>query len=122
VVSFTPLPLYPRGKSPRYPLDRRLGGPQNVNLYIHSPIRLHGVVLNQLYTGQLYFTLLYFTLLCLALLTLSYIHINFPNEAGSRLGQRLLHYQDYKIVDGVSSSCLPAVTVMIGFRMSPARQ
>jgi hypothetical protein len=28
VVSFTPLPLYPRGKSPRYPLDRRLGGPQ----------------------------------------------------------------------------------------------
>jgi hypothetical protein len=29
VVSFTPLPLYPRRKSPRYPLDRRLGGPQN---------------------------------------------------------------------------------------------
>jgi hypothetical protein len=29
VVSFTPLPLYPRGKSPRYPLDRRLGGPQS---------------------------------------------------------------------------------------------
>jgi hypothetical protein len=28
VVSFTPRPLYPRGKSPRYPLDRRLGGPQ----------------------------------------------------------------------------------------------
>jgi hypothetical protein len=27
-VSFTSLPLYPRGKSPRYPLDRRLGGPQ----------------------------------------------------------------------------------------------
>jgi hypothetical protein len=27
-VSFTPLLLYPRGKSPRYPLDRRLGGPQ----------------------------------------------------------------------------------------------
>jgi hypothetical protein len=25
VVSFTPLPLYPRGKSPQYPLDRRLG-------------------------------------------------------------------------------------------------
>jgi hypothetical protein len=24
-----PLPLYPRGKSPRYPLDRRLGGPQS---------------------------------------------------------------------------------------------
>jgi hypothetical protein len=29
VVSFTPLPPYPRGKNPRYPLDRRLGGPQN---------------------------------------------------------------------------------------------
>jgi hypothetical protein len=29
VVSFTPRPLYPCGKSPRYPLDRRLGGPQN---------------------------------------------------------------------------------------------
>jgi hypothetical protein len=29
VVSFTPLPLYPRGKSPRYPLDRKLGGPQS---------------------------------------------------------------------------------------------
>jgi hypothetical protein len=25
VVSFTPLPLYPQGKSPFYPLDRRLG-------------------------------------------------------------------------------------------------
>jgi hypothetical protein len=29
VVSFTPHLLYPRGKSPHYPLDRRLGGPQN---------------------------------------------------------------------------------------------
>jgi hypothetical protein len=29
VVSFTPRPLYPRGKSPWYPLDRRLGGPQS---------------------------------------------------------------------------------------------
>jgi hypothetical protein len=29
VVNFTPRPLHPRGKSPpRYPLDRRLGGPQ----------------------------------------------------------------------------------------------
>jgi hypothetical protein len=27
VVSFTPQQLYPRGKSPWYPLDRRLGGP-----------------------------------------------------------------------------------------------
>jgi hypothetical protein len=29
VVSFEPRPLYPRGKSPRYSLDRKLGGPQN---------------------------------------------------------------------------------------------
>jgi hypothetical protein len=29
VVNFTPCPLYPRGKSPRYPLDRRLGGSQS---------------------------------------------------------------------------------------------
>jgi hypothetical protein len=28
VVSFTPLPLYPRGKMLQYPLDIRLGGPQ----------------------------------------------------------------------------------------------
>jgi hypothetical protein len=29
VVSFTSQPLYPQGKSPWYPLVRRLGGPQN---------------------------------------------------------------------------------------------
>jgi hypothetical protein len=29
VVSFTSRPLYPQGKSPWYPLDRRLGGPQS---------------------------------------------------------------------------------------------
>jgi hypothetical protein len=29
LVSFTPLPLYPRGKNPWYSLDRRLGGPQS---------------------------------------------------------------------------------------------
>jgi hypothetical protein len=28
VVIFRPVPLYPRGKGPRYPLDRRLGGAQ----------------------------------------------------------------------------------------------
>jgi hypothetical protein len=27
--SFTPWPSYPRGKSPRYTLDRRYSGPQN---------------------------------------------------------------------------------------------
>jgi hypothetical protein len=29
VVSPKPLPLYPQEKSPQYPLDRRLGGPQS---------------------------------------------------------------------------------------------
>jgi hypothetical protein len=29
VVSFTPPPLYPQGKSPWYPLDKRLGEPQS---------------------------------------------------------------------------------------------
>jgi hypothetical protein len=29
VVSFTPLTPYSRENSPRYPLDRRLGGPQS---------------------------------------------------------------------------------------------
>jgi hypothetical protein len=29
VISFTPLPRYPRGKSPRYTLDRGMGGPQS---------------------------------------------------------------------------------------------
>jgi hypothetical protein len=28
VVSFTPRPLYPRGKNPRWPMDQRLGGSQ----------------------------------------------------------------------------------------------
>jgi len=29
VDSFTPRPLYPPGKEPQYPMDRRLGGPQS---------------------------------------------------------------------------------------------
>jgi hypothetical protein len=29
VVSFTPRPLYPQGKRPRYPWDWSLGGPQS---------------------------------------------------------------------------------------------
>jgi hypothetical protein len=32
MVSFTPRPLYPQGKSSWYPLDRRLGGPQSCYL------------------------------------------------------------------------------------------
>jgi hypothetical protein len=31
VVNFTPRPLYPWGRSPWYPLDRRLGGPQSLS-------------------------------------------------------------------------------------------
>jgi hypothetical protein len=31
VVGFSPRPLYPRGNGPRYPLDRRLGGPQSLS-------------------------------------------------------------------------------------------
>jgi hypothetical protein len=31
VVSFTPWPLYSRGKSSRYPLDKRLRGPYNLS-------------------------------------------------------------------------------------------
>jgi hypothetical protein len=31
VVSFTPGPLYPKGRSPWYPLDRRLSGPQSLS-------------------------------------------------------------------------------------------
>jgi hypothetical protein len=29
MVNFTARPLYPQAKSPRYPLDERLGGPQS---------------------------------------------------------------------------------------------
>jgi len=36
VVSFTPLPLYSQGKSPWYPLDRRLSGPQSRYINISS--------------------------------------------------------------------------------------
>jgi hypothetical protein len=35
VVSFTPRPLHPQGKSPRYPLNRRLGGPQSRSLILN---------------------------------------------------------------------------------------
>jgi hypothetical protein len=31
VVSFTPRPLYCQGKSPSYPLDKRLGGSQSLS-------------------------------------------------------------------------------------------
>jgi hypothetical protein len=39
VASFTFWPFYPRGKSPRYPLDRRLGGPRSRSeLCVDEPI------------------------------------------------------------------------------------
>jgi hypothetical protein len=31
VISFTPRPLYPQGKSHLYPFDRRLSGPQSLS-------------------------------------------------------------------------------------------
>ena len=31
MVNFTPLPLYPPGKEPLYPLNKRLGGPQRLS-------------------------------------------------------------------------------------------
>jgi hypothetical protein len=34
VVSFTSRPLYPQGKSPWCPLDRRLGGPGGEKVFI----------------------------------------------------------------------------------------
>jgi hypothetical protein len=33
VISFTPPPLYPQGKSPWYPLDRRMGGLQSRSVH-----------------------------------------------------------------------------------------
>jgi hypothetical protein len=36
VVNFTPRPLYPQGRSPRYPLDRRLGEPHCLNSVLVS--------------------------------------------------------------------------------------
>jgi len=36
VVSFTPQPLYLHGKSPRYPLDRGLGGPKSWSGRLHE--------------------------------------------------------------------------------------
>jgi hypothetical protein len=46
MVSFTTRPLYPWGKSLRYPLDRRLGGPQ-------SRSGRHGEVKILVYPGTL---------------------------------------------------------------------
>jgi hypothetical protein len=48
VVSFTPRPLYPQGKSPLYPLDRRLGG-----LYKHE-VEKPEYLLQCIYREELY--------------------------------------------------------------------
>jgi hypothetical protein len=45
VVSFMPLPLYLRGKSPRYPLDRRLGGPKTEKRLLIKLIMLRPLLL-----------------------------------------------------------------------------
>jgi len=41
VVSFTPRPLYPKGKSPCYPLFRRLGGPHSRSGTVGNEINSH---------------------------------------------------------------------------------
>jgi hypothetical protein len=41
VVTFTPWSLYYQGKSPQYPLDRRLGGPQNRSECSDEEKKLH---------------------------------------------------------------------------------
>jgi hypothetical protein len=40
VVSFIPLSLYPRGRSPRYQLDRRLDGPQSRESNLSHPFSI----------------------------------------------------------------------------------
>jgi hypothetical protein len=40
MVSFVPLLLYPHGKSPRYPLDTWLGGPQKQSGYCEEEKKL----------------------------------------------------------------------------------
>jgi hypothetical protein len=55
VVSFTTRPLYAKGKSPRYPLDRRLGGPQSLSGRggkVHNyKVRIHSI-----FTGPVKFS------------------------------------------------------------------
>jgi len=45
VVSFAPWPLYRRGRSRRYPLDRRLGGPQPSTDFRIKKLSLLGIEL-----------------------------------------------------------------------------
>jgi hypothetical protein len=40
VISFTPRPLYSQGKSPWYPVDRRLGRPQSHGLVFYFKLLL----------------------------------------------------------------------------------
>jgi hypothetical protein len=64
VVTFTPRPLYPQGKSPWYPSDGRLGGPQSRSgrggeeknfqpLQRLEPRIIHSVVQRSNYEGRL---------------------------------------------------------------------
>jgi hypothetical protein len=53
-----PVALYPRGKNPRYPLDRRLGGPQSRSVrrgYKKNPLPLSGPTSNRRACIFLYF-------------------------------------------------------------------
>jgi hypothetical protein len=43
VVNFMPQPLYPQGKSPWYPLDRRLCGPQSHTKYLNFTVMIKTV-------------------------------------------------------------------------------
>jgi hypothetical protein len=45
VVSFIPQPLYPWGKYPQYPLDRRIGGPQSQ--YGHNGEEKNAEIINR---------------------------------------------------------------------------
>jgi hypothetical protein len=56
VVSFTPRPLYPQGKTPWYPLDRRLGrpqGPSGLSGEDKNYIPFKSLVFNKQFTANL---------------------------------------------------------------------
>jgi hypothetical protein len=82
--------LYPRGKAAgvwNWPLtSKECWGQENVGLYIHSPIHIHGVVLNYLSTGT---TLPFYLLILIPLLLLT--HLPPPPEMCDR-PEQAAHY------------------------------
>jgi hypothetical protein len=99
VVNFTPRPLYPQGKGPRYPLDRRLGGPQSrsgrfgevkiltpTGIRTPTPRSSYTLVLTSLMTCNMNKD-------CLMLLPLFVIRtmVNYPLRHGSLLGRRYVY-------------------------------